>query len=99
MAQHIRGERGGNLVLYNGFIYKKKYQKGGKYHTCNEDGCAATLYLQANALIVIQNAGVHMHPPPGEMIASTTILEEAKQRIDADPTRHLPRIWEEVLDW
>ena len=100
MAQYIRGERGGELVLYNGFIYKKKKQKSGKdYHQCNENACLVTLHTQQNSLVVLQNVGVHTHPPPGDVVASTTILEEAKQRIDDDPTRHVPRIWEEVLEW
>ena len=100
MAQNIRGERGGLLVLYNGFIYKKKKTKSGKdYHQCNDDGCRVTLHTQQNTLIVMQNLGVHTHAPPGEIVAASDVLNEAKLRIDADPTRHVPRVWEEVLDW
>ena len=100
MAQHIRGERGGDLVLYNGFIYKKKKGKGQKdYYQCNDNGCLVTLHTLRNTLTVVQNAGVHTHNPPSDIVASTTVFEEAKRRIDADPTRHLPRLWEEVLNW
>ena len=36
MAQYIRGERGGNLLQYQGFVYKKKKSQGLKdYYQCN----------------------------------------------------------------
>ena len=99
MAQRIGGEQGGDLVLYNEFIYKKKKGKGQKdYYQCNDNGCLVTLHTLRNTLTVVQNAGVHTHNPPGDIVASTTVFEEAKRRIDADPTRHLPRLWE-VLNW
>ena len=77
-----------------------KKGKGQKdYYQCNDNGCLVTLHTLRNTLTVVQNAGVHTHNPPGDIVASTTVFEEAKRRIDADPTRHLPRLWEEVLNW
>ena len=99
-ARYIRGERGGQLLHYNGYIYKKKKEQRGKdYYQCNSNGCLVTLHTFANGLAVLQNNGVHIHPPPGDIVASAAVLEEAKRRIDADPTKHVPRVWEDVLDW
>ena len=100
MAERIRGEHGGMLLSYRGFRYEKKKTQGGKdYHQCKEEGCLVTLHTQAGTLVVLQNRGVHHHNPPGDVIAATRVIDEAKRMIDQDPTRHLPRIWEETLDW
>ena len=100
MAQFIRGERGGNLVLYTGFIYKKKESKGAKdYYQCNHPGCTVKLHTLLNTLNVVHYNGnrFHQHPPPDDAIISSVLIEEMKIRIDADPTKHLPKMWEEVL--
>ena len=99
-AQYIRGPRGGQLLNYNGEIYKKKKEKGGKdYYQCDNKACRVTLHTLAGGLAVIHNNGEHRHPPPDDLIASAAIMEEAKRRITADPTKHVPLIWEDVLDW
>lgn len=99
-ARYIRGERGGQLLCFNDFIYKRNRRKQGKdYYNCNYPGCLVKLQTFNNALAVLQNHGVHGHPPPDDTVASTAILEEAKRIIDGDPTKGVPKIWDQVLDW
>ena len=102
MAQFIRGERGGDLVSYRNFIYKKKKAKGAKdYYQCNDNGCLVTMHTQTGTLNVVHYLGndQHQHPPPDHAILSSVLLEEMRTRIDNDPTKHLPKMWEEVIDW
>ena len=102
MAQFIRGERGGNLLLYRGFMYKKKEHKGAKdYYICHHVGCNVRLHTLANTLNVVHYNGnqFHQHPRPIDDIVTSVMVEEMKNRIDADPTKHLPKMWEEVIDW
>ena len=95
----IRGERGGELLMFNNNIYKRNKRKNGRdYYKCNKDGCRVTLLTLANDLNVINNNGVHNHPPVDDIIACREIFEETKRRINTDPTRHIPVIWEEILD-
>ena len=99
-AQRIRGQRGGNLLLYRGFIYKKKSTKGAKdYYQCNHDGCTVALHTTANSLDVVHynGNGQHQHLRPEEETVSSELIDEMKIRIDADPTKHLPKLWEEVI--
>ena len=99
MAQFIRGERGGNLLLYRGFVYKKKETKGAKdYYGCNYIGCNVRLHTLTNTLNVAHYNGnrFHQHPRSDDAIVSSTLVEEMKIRIDADPTKHVPKMWEEV---
>ena len=100
-AQRIRGARGGELLFYNRFIYKinRRNKNGKDYYNCNAPNCHAKLLTLMNDLGVQRNHGVHGHPPPNDIVASAQILEEAKTRIDGDPTKGVPKIWEEVLDW
>ena len=102
MAQFIRGERGGNLLLYRGFMYKKKEHKGAKdYYICNHVGCNVRLHTLVNTLNAVHYNGnrFHQHPRPIDDIVTSVMVEEMKNRIDADPTKHLPKMWEEVIDW
>ena len=101
-AEFIQGERGGNLITFRNFIYKKKQSKGAKdYYQCNHDGCRVTLHTQIHSLNVVHYNGnrQHLHAPADDVILSTVIMDEMKQRIDDDPTKHLPKMWEEVIEW
>ena len=100
MAQFIKGERGGNKVVYNGYIYKKKYSKNVKdYYQCDDDQCTVPLHMQRNTLNVVfyNGNGQHRHGNPDDKIALSDVMEEMKRRIDTDPTKHLPKMWEEVM--
>ena len=59
------------------------------------------MHTQMHTLNVVHYFGnqQHAHPPPDDMILATVLMEEMKARIDADPTKHLPRMWDDVLEW
>jgi hypothetical protein len=102
MAVFMKGGRGGNKVMYSGFLYKKKYTKNIKdYYQCDHDGCTVSLHMRINSLNVIHynGNGQHHHANPDNKIALSDLMDESKRRIDADPTKHLPKLWEEVVDW
>ena len=80
-AQHIRGKRGGNLILYNGFIYKKKQTKGVKdYYRCTHYGCNVTLHTQTNTLDVVHynGNGQQQHLRSEDLTVSNALIDEMK---------------------
>jgi len=43
-GRYVAGERGGQLLLVDNYIYKRNKRKNGKYYyRCNVDGCNLTL--------------------------------------------------------
>ena len=59
------------------------------------------MHSSIHTLVVVKYNGnhQHQHPPPDDIILSTVIIDEMKRRIDGDPTKHLPKMWEDVVEW
>lgn len=104
MASVVAGNRGGKILIYNGYRYNKNKQKGGKiYWRCCRKTCKA--YLQTasfdidedNPDIHILRAQQHKHADDKRIITSSSLTQRMIDKILDDPTRPIKQIYDEVV--
>ena len=103
MAQVIASGRG-KILVHQGFQYQKNRQRRlAMYWRCTKLDCRTGLtsnvfYLNdRNAVIVVNNVGVHTHLPVDEQIQAKVSVNEMKRRIDDDPTIPVRRVYDEAV--
>lgn len=104
MASVVAGNRGGKILIYEGYRYNKNKQKGGKiYWRCCRKTCKA--YLQTasfdidedNPDIRVLSAQQHNHADDTRVITSSSLTQRMIDEVLADPTRPIKRIYDEVV--
>lgn len=104
MASVVAGNRGGKILIYEGYRYNKNKQKGGKiYWRCCRKTCKA--YLQTASFdideddpdIRVLSAQQHNHADDTRVITSSSLTQRMIDEVLADPTRPIKRIYDEVV--
>lgn len=104
MASVVAGNRGGKILIYNGYRYNKNKQKGGKiYWCCCRKTCNA--YLQTASFdinkdipeIHILRGQQHKHADDKQVITSSSLTRRMIDRILDDRTRSIKQIYDEVV--
>lgn len=104
MASVVAGNRGGKILIYEGYRYNKNKQKGGKiYWRCCRKTCKA--YLQTASFdideddpdIRVLSAQQHSHADDTRVITSSSLTQRMIDEVLADPTRPIKRIYDEVV--
>lgn len=104
MASVVAGNRGGKILIYEGYRYNKNKQKGGKiYWRCCRKTCKA--YLQTASFdideddpdIRVLSAQPHSHADDTRVITSSSLTQRMIDEVLADPTRPIKRIYDEVV--
>ena len=106
MAYIQQGNRGGKVLIYEGFRYQlNKRTPGGKFHwrcwkkTCNK-------FLSTNAFNMDEpNVAIHVlgptpdhnHPEDTELIATGAIKQQMVAAVQADPSKPIKRVYDEVV--
>ena len=90
--------------MHNGYRYQKNKTKGDKiYWRCWRKTCNVFIQTvafnmdEANPNIVILNAPVHNHRDDGDVISTTTVVQRMIRAIEADPTKPIKRVYDEVV--
>ena len=105
MAYVQLGNRGGKVLINEGFRYQlNKKTLGGKMHwRCWRQTCAVFLTTaafnldEANVQIQVLNTAPHNHPADTSLISSGAIRQQMVQAIQADPSRPIKRVYDEVV--
>lgn len=104
MASVVAGNRGGKILIYEGYRYNKNKQKGAKiYWRCCRKTCKA--YLQTalfdidedNPDIRVLSALQHNHADDTRVITSSSLTQRMIDEVMADPTRSIKGIYDEVV--
>ena len=90
--------------MHGGFRYQKNKTKGAKiYWRCWRKTCNVFIQTAAfdldedNPRINILNAPVHNHRDEGDVISTTTVVQRMIRAIEADPTKPVKRVYDEVV--
>ena len=85
MARVIEGERGGKLLIYQGYKYARNRTRGlAIYWRCSRQGCSTALISNVFDLeglaahIIVRHAGEHRHLPEDDSIEVQEVVNHVK---------------------
>ena len=101
----VANSRGGEALILEDFRYLKNKSIAGKiYWRCANRGC--NVYLHTNVfdpdeedpqIQITQQPGAHGHMPDSDLVATTALIEQMLQLVEADPTCPIKRINDQVI--
>ena len=103
MASLINGNRGGKVLIYEGYKYQKNKEYNQKvFWRCWRRTCRATLHTNTFDLdgprdIVVFHSEPHNHEEDRDIINGQVITNRIKDNLHRDPTKPIKRVYDEVV--
>ena len=104
MASIQPGNRGGKILVHEGFRYQKNKAKQDRiYWRCWRKTCNAFIQTEpfdideANVRINIIHVSNHNHPNDTNLIETTALTQTMIEEIETDPSKPIKRVYNEVV--
>lgn len=104
MAYLQEGNRGGKILINDGYRYQRNKTKTDKiYWRCWRTTCSAFLHTSVFDIeeddpnIQILQVGDHNHADEGDLIATTSTKQHMLQAVEDDPSKPVRRVYDEVI--
>lgn len=105
MASVVPGNRGGKILIFNGYRYQKNKEKCGKIYwhcwckTCNVFLQTVPFDIDEDDvnIQVLNEPQQHNHADDTDVITSSSLKQKMMEKIQADPSKPVKRVYDEVV--